>query len=113
MTLKLEQTLYDVLEVSKRASPIVVKAAYRALAQSLHPDKNLGTKTSCERLVEINDAYSVLSDPLRRMNYDRKLRSTRGMVERRSANNKSGGVDLGHYSAGLNITRPFAFRPFN
>jgi DnaJ-class molecular chaperone len=44
--MKPERTLYDVLEVSQRASPVVLKAAYRSLAQSLHPDKNLGTQAA-------------------------------------------------------------------
>lgn len=64
--MKLERTLYDVLEVSQRASLIVANAAYRSLAQSLHPDKNYETETSGKRLAEINDAYSTLSDPVKR-----------------------------------------------
>ncbi len=58
--MKPDRTLYDVLEVSQHASPVVVKAAYRSLAQSLHPDKNSGTLAAGERLAEINDAYAVV-----------------------------------------------------
>lgn len=109
--MKLEHTLYDVLEVSQQASAIVVRAAYRSLAQSLHPDKHLGSKASCERLVEINAAYSVLSDPLRRLKYDQTLALKNGPVERRSLDTASSSVGCGHGRTGHDFTRPFAFRP--
>ena len=111
--MKLEHTLYDILEVSQRASSTVVKAAYRSLAQSLHPDKNFGTEASGERLAEINDAYSILSDPVKRMNYDRTLGVKKSMVERRGVETTAGGWELGHFSAGHNVSRPFGFRPLS
>lgn len=112
--MKFEHTLYDVLEVSQRASFTVVKAAYRSLAQSHHPDKNPGQQESSgERLAEINNAYAVLSDPAKRSNYDQTLGRRGAATERRSANAASriGGVD--HGSASHNGTRPYAFRPLD
>lgn len=109
--MKSERTLYDVLEVSHRVGPIVLKAAYRSLAQSLHPDKNSGTRASCERLAEINAAYSVVSDPAKRLNYDRTLGLNTACTERRGiapAGDNSGGP----FSAGNNVSRPYGFRPF-
>jgi len=110
--LKPERTLYDELEVSQRASPIVIRAAYRALAQSLHPDKNCGTQASGERLAGINAAYSILSDPARRLQYDR----TRGLnatdTERRGVVSARGCV-AGHCRAEGRVTRPFGFRPLD
>ena len=112
--LKFEHTLYDVLEVSQRASFTVVKAAYRSLAQSHHPDKNLGQQESSgERLAEINNAYSVLSDPAKRSSYDQKLALGGTATERRSANSASGIGGVGHGSASHNSTRPYGFRPLD
>ena len=110
--MKLERTLYDVLEVSQQASLIVIKAAYRSLAQSLHPDKNSGTEASGERLAEINDAYSILSHPVKRLNYDRTLGLHKANIERRGMvpSSQNG---FGHSSAEHKTSRPFAFRPLN
>ena len=49
--MKTEVTLYEILEVSPHASSLVIKAAYRYLAQFNHPDKASGTAGSCERLL--------------------------------------------------------------
>jgi molecular chaperone DnaJ len=69
--------LYDLLEVSPNASPEVVKAAYRQLALKYHPDKQPDARArqqAEERMKAINAAYDVLSDPVRRAEYDRRLR---------------------------------------
>lgn len=62
---------YDILGVSREASPEEIKKAYRRLAQKYHPDKNPGDAESGERFKEINEAYSILSDPEKRSTYDR------------------------------------------
>lgn len=111
--MKLELSLYDVLEVSQRACAPVVKAAYRSLAQAHHPDKNSGTEASGDRLAEINHAYSVLSDPVRRLNYDRTLGLRNDIVERRGVRTTSRGAGVGGFSAGHNTSRPFGFRPLD
>ena len=108
--MKLERTLYDVLEISQRASPIVVRAAYRSLAQCLHPDKNSGTQASGDRLAEINDAYSIVSDPAKRLRYDRTLGLDTDSTERRGVV-PAGEHCFGHFSARSTVSRPFAFRP--
>lgn len=107
-----ERTLYDVLEVSQRASPIVIKAAYRSLAQSLHPDKNFGTVASGERLAELNDAYFTVSDPARRLLYDRSLGLHAANSERRGMA-PSGQNGIGRFSSGNKVSRPFGFRPLD
>ncbi len=62
---------YHVLGVSRSASPEDLKKAYRRLAHECHPDKNPGNPAAEERFKELSEAYSVLSDPPKRANYDR------------------------------------------
>lgn len=62
---------YEVLGVSREATQEQIKRAYRRLAQKYHPDKNPGDAESGEHFKEINEAYSVLSDPEKRSTYDR------------------------------------------
>jgi molecular chaperone DnaJ len=61
---------YDTLGVKKGASEEEVKKAYRKLARRYHPDANPDDKDSEERFKEIQEAYSVLSDPEKRKTYD-------------------------------------------
>jgi len=72
-------THYDNLKVSPRADAEVIRAAYRALAQKWHPDKNPpDRKANCERIMHlINEAYRVLSDPASRAKYDESLAAAR------------------------------------
>ena len=60
--------LYDRLQVSPRAESDVIRAAYRALAKRLHPDSG----GDPGRMVDLNEAWSVLSDPIQRAVYDAK-----------------------------------------
>ncbi len=63
---------YSILGIIKTAEDIVVKAAYRALAQKYHPDKFSGDPAVAQqRMQEINEAYSVLSDEEKRREYDK------------------------------------------
>jgi curved DNA-binding protein CbpA len=58
--------LYRVLQVDPSANPLVIQAAYRALAQIFHPD----VSGDSEEMKRINAAWEVLGDPRRRRQYD-------------------------------------------
>ncbi|MBL1291316.1 DnaJ C-terminal domain-containing protein [Streptomyces sp. NPDC057067] len=61
---------YDVLGVSRTASQDEIQQAYRKLARKHHPDVNKDPAAE-ERFKDLNEAYSVLSDPKTRARYDR------------------------------------------
>ncbi len=61
---------YKILGVSENATQDEIKQAYKKLAMKYHPDRNPGDKQAEEKFKEINEAYSVLSDPEKRRQYD-------------------------------------------
>ena len=65
-----KRDFYDVLGVSKNASPEELKSAYRKLAVKYHPDKNPDDKASEDKFKEAGEAYSILSDKEKKQNYD-------------------------------------------
>ena len=53
---------YEILQVSRKAVPEVVEAAYRALARLHHPDAN-GEPDADSAMADLNWAYAVLREP--------------------------------------------------
>lgn len=71
-------THYDTLQVAENASEEVIKGAYRSLSQKLHPDRNPQRTEEAEHDMRVlNKAYAVLSDPMRRREYDKWLAGQR------------------------------------
>ena len=62
---------YEVLEVSRDASDEDIKRAYRKMALKFHPDRHPGDKEAEEYFKECAAAYQILSDPDKRVQYDR------------------------------------------
>ena len=62
---------YEVLGIEKGASEAEIKSAFRKMAMKYHPDRNPGDKAAEEKFKEVNEAYSVLSDPDKKEKYDR------------------------------------------
>lgn len=62
---------YEVLGLKKGASEDDIKKAFRKMALKYHPDRNPGDKEAEEKFKEVNEAYSVLSDPDKKNKYDR------------------------------------------
>jgi len=61
---------YDILGINENASADEIKSAYRQLAKKYHPDHNPNNKEYENKFKEISEAYSILSDPNKRKEYD-------------------------------------------
>jgi|SRR5947209_1215126 len=62
---------YEVLGVSKGASPEDIKKAYRKLAKKLHPDSNKKDPKAATKFAELNGAYEIVGDEDKRKAFDR------------------------------------------
>lgn len=63
--------LYSILGVKKSAAADEIRAAYRKLAKTLHPDLHPGDKSAEEKFKAVSAAYEILSDSEKRAKYDR------------------------------------------
>jgi len=63
--------LYKTLGVAEDAEDTTIKKTYRKLAKEFHPDVTGGDKKKTERFKEVNEAYAVLGDKQKRLEYDR------------------------------------------
>src|ERR1700741_995927 len=67
----MQRDYYEVLGVERTCEAGALKSAFRKLAMEHHPDRNGGCEEASGRFKEINEAYSILSDPQKRAAYDR------------------------------------------
>lgn len=66
------ENLYNILGVAPNASTDEIKKRYRSLAMRYHPDRNSDAGADL-RFNAIQQAYEVLVDTKRRIEYDQKL----------------------------------------
>ncbi len=99
------RTHYDILGVNRTASADEIKAAYRQLARTLHPDVNPGDPQASAKFADVTTAYKALSDSVSRANYD----AEQSLKERRAdaARARAGGA-TSHATYGTPPPRPGA-----
>ncbi|HJQ03434.1 MAG TPA: DnaJ C-terminal domain-containing protein [Jatrophihabitans sp.] len=86
-----DKDFYKFLGVASDASDADIKKSYRKLAKTLHPDKNPGDAAAEQRFKEVSEAYSVLSDPAQRKEYDAVRAMTRGGARFTAGSGPTGG----------------------
>jgi len=74
-------THYDNLKVSRMAPQEVIRAAYKALSQKYHPDKNPGDEKAARIMAIVNSAYGTLADPQRRKEHDEWIAAEEWEIE--------------------------------
>lgn len=73
-----DKDFYAILGVPPDADAATIKKTYRKKARTMHPDQNAGDASAEARFKEIGEAYSVLSDPEQRQQYDQIRTMARG-----------------------------------
>ncbi|KAG5681368.1 hypothetical protein PVAND_010810 [Polypedilum vanderplanki] len=63
--------LYKILNISKNATKVQIKEAYKKLAKQYHPDKNQKDENTSEKFSEIRMAYEILNNDKKRKLYDK------------------------------------------
>jgi curved DNA-binding protein CbpA len=74
-------THYDNLKVARMAPQEVIRAAYKALSQKYHPDKNPGDEKAARIMAILNSAYDTLSDTQRRKEHDEWIAAEEWEIE--------------------------------
>jgi molecular chaperone DnaJ len=106
---------YEILEVSKKATDIEIKSAYKRLAKKYHPDVNKAPDAQ-DKFKEISKAYQVLSDPNKRTAYDQYGHAAFEQAQQNGYNPNQGGFDpsginfedlFGGFSGGGGFRDPF------
>ena len=68
---------YAILGVDRNANEHEIKRAYKKMAMKYHPDRNAESeetkKMAEKKFIDVNDAYSVLSDPKKKSMYDQGI----------------------------------------
>jgi DnaJ-class molecular chaperone len=81
---------YKILGVKRTASTDEIKAAWRALAKSVHPDRNQNDPLANARFAEAGQAYQLLKDPEKRYRYDMELKMAGGAARAGQAQSPAG-----------------------
>jgi curved DNA-binding protein CbpA len=72
-----KENLYNILQINNNASFDTIKKSYKRLSLKYHPDKQINSSLSIDeknnQFIKIRNAYEILSDPIKRQNYDREI----------------------------------------
>jgi hypothetical protein len=104
-------THYDNLKVARQAPQEVIRAAYKALSQKYHPDKNPGDEKAARIMAIVNTAYNTLSDPLRRKEHDEWIAAEEWEVEWLESTHADDGRER-HRGEGWEAPPPPPRRPY-
>ncbi len=105
---KSHQTPYEVLGIAPSATLEDIRAAYKELVAKYHPDHHAGhplEELAAEKLVQVNEAYAILSDPSRRAAYDAGMREPyiRSLFTYRGAGSRWDQTTLRKWAAGFAV----------
>jgi len=101
---------YEVLGVSRSASPEDIKKAFRKLAKKHHPDANKNDPKAAARFAELNAAYEIVGDEDKRKAFDRGEIDAEGKPRFQGFEGFGAGPGAGHAGAGPHF-ETFTFRP--
>jgi curved DNA-binding protein CbpA len=100
--------LYKILGVSRRASLLEIKVAFRKLAKALHPDRNRGDRTAEKQFADLHEAYTILGNAELRAIYDREFARICGGTEIEQATPNGGSVEGRHRRIWLEVAKTAA-----
>lgn len=95
---------YEVLQISKDAEAEVILAAYKSLAKKYHPDQNKSLQAEA-RMRDLNWAYDLLSDPIRRKAWDQDASRNRPQARRSQSFSQSAPRNSGQTHAKYSSTQ--------
>ncbi|MDU2064797.1 MAG: J domain-containing protein [Sporomusaceae bacterium] len=72
---------YEILELSPKASPEEIQKAYRRLVKKHHPDISTDKEAATAKMAQLNQAYEILSDPIKRQAFDAQLLSLKAVKQ--------------------------------
>jgi len=103
------KTHYEILGVGTDAEESEIRKAYRQLSLKYHPDRN-DSVDAVEKFKEINEANEILSDPVKREQYDFDLKHGKGSFEQQESMNDMNNIINQMFGQGMGFPFPFNMR---